>query len=146
MTPGFSMPPDPAVFNATVWEIVRQIPEGQVSTYGQIAAMIPAPEGTAPPDYSAFGARWVGGAMARCPDNVPWQRVINSQGKISARRGSGPARQRELLEEEGVKFDERERVDLSLYGWNGPEPEWLQAHGLLPPPPLSGPRQSELPL
>jgi methylated-DNA-protein-cysteine methyltransferase-like protein len=73
-----------------------------------------------PPDYEAWGARWVGGAMAACPDNVPWQRVVNAQGKISLRKGGGFLRQRELLEEEGVKFDQKDRIDLDRYGWSGP--------------------------
>jgi methylated-DNA-protein-cysteine methyltransferase-like protein len=70
-------------------------------------------------DYRAFGARWVGGAMAACPEGVPWQRVINAQGKISLRGGS-ETRQRELLESEGVIFDSRDRVDLQRFGWTGP--------------------------
>jgi methylated-DNA-protein-cysteine methyltransferase-like protein len=128
-------------YNALVWEIVRQIPVGKVTTYGQIAAMIPPPEGMNPRSYLAFGARWVGGAMAACPEGVPWQRVINSQGKISLGRGEGKLVQRSLLEEEGVQFDDRERVNLAFYGWSGPPQEWLQAHGLLPPPGFSKPRQ-----
>lgn len=118
MSPNFTSPPNPAAFNAAVWELVRQIPEGKVATYGQIAALIPPPEGMTPKDYQAFGARWVGGAMAACPEGVPWQRVINAQGKISLRRGA--ERQRELLEAEGVEFDQRERVDLARYAWSGP--------------------------
>ena len=114
----YTSPPDPAAFNTAVWGIVRQIPRGRVSTYGRIAAMMPPPEGVNLKDYEATGARWVGSAMAACPDDVPWQRVINSQGKISIRKGgTGHIRQRQLLEAEGVKFDERERVDLKRYGW-----------------------------
>ncbi|MBK6795054.1 MAG: MGMT family protein [Anaerolineales bacterium] len=48
--------------------------------------------------------------MANCPDDVPWQRVINSQGKISERPGA--ERQRPLLEAEGVVFDAKGKVDL----------------------------------
>jgi len=59
----------------------------------------------------------VGGAMAACPDNVPWHRVINSQGKISQRESA--ELQRILLEEEGVLFDDRGKVDLKIFGWNG---------------------------
>lgn len=121
MSPGYTSPPNPVVFNAQVWAIVRQIPSGKVATYGQIAALIAPPEGMEPKDYKAFGARWVGGAMAACPEGVPWQRVINAQGKISLRRGGGHIRQRQLLEAEGVTFDYRERVDLSKFGWAGPE-------------------------
>ncbi len=114
----FLSPPDQAEYRRKVWAVVRQIPEGQVATYGQIAALIPPPKGMDPGDYAAWSARWVGGAMAACPDDVPWQRVINSQGKISLRPG-GAERQRELLEAEGVEFDSRGRVDLEVYSWAG---------------------------
>jgi len=117
--PHFTSPPDPVIFNYQVWEIARRIPRGKVTTYGRIAAMIPPPEGMNVKDYLAFGARWVGGAMAACPEGVPWQRVINAQGKISLRRGEGPFLQRTLLEEEGVVFEENGRVNLSRYGWDG---------------------------
>ena len=116
----FTSPPDRAFYNNQVWEVVRQIPRGRVATYGQVAALIQPPGGMSQSDYRAWGARWVGGAMAACPEDVPWQRVINAQGKISLRRGSGQFRQRELLEEEGIIFNERERVDLKQYGWEGP--------------------------
>lgn len=119
----FTSPPDRNQFNALVWDLVRQIPPGRVSTYGRVAAMIPPPGGMNPRDYEAWGARWVGGAMAACPEDVPWQRVINSQGKISIRKGDGHLRQRELLEAEGVKFDHNDRVDLDRYGWSGPSGE-----------------------
>ena len=68
----------------------------------------------------------VGGAMATCPEDVPWQRVINSQGKVSLRKGDGWENQRFLLEAEGVIFDDRERVDLSVFSWEGPPPEWFE--------------------
>ena len=118
----YTSPPDPLAFNTQVWEIVRQIPRGKVSTYGQIALMIPPPEGVEANEYRAVGARWVGAAMAACPDDVPWQRVINAQGKVSVRRGGGEQLQRHLLEEEGVAFDDRDRVDLKRYGWSGKPP------------------------
>lgn len=142
----YSSPPNKAAYNALVWEIVRQVPPGKVTTYGQIAAMIPALEGTEARSYLAFGARWVGAAMAACPEGVPWQRVINSQGKISLGRGEGKLVQRSLLEEEGVQFNESERVSLARYGWSGPSQEWLQARGLLPPPGFSKPRQTQMDL
>jgi len=121
MSDHFVSPPDPAAYNAAVWEIVRQIPAGRVATYGQIAALITPPKVLSLQDYRAFGARWVGGAMAACPEGIPWQRVINSQGKISLRKGGGPDVQRELLEAEDVVFDDRQRVDLARFGWAGPQ-------------------------
>ncbi|MDI6694566.1 MAG: MGMT family protein [Anaerolineales bacterium] len=119
MPPAYSSPPDPMAFKLQVWEIVKQIPSGKVATYGQIAALIPPPGGMAENDYRAFAPRWVGGAMAACPEGIPWQRVVNAQGKISL-RGGGESRQRELLEAEGVVFDEHGRIDLKRFGWAGP--------------------------
>jgi methylated-DNA-protein-cysteine methyltransferase related protein len=128
----FTSSPQTIVFNARVWEIVRQVPPGHVTCYGQIAAMIPPPAGMDPKSYDAFAARWVGGAMATCPEDVPWQRVINSQGKLSLRAGA--ERQRELLEEEGIIFNEKGRVDLKKFGWQGPPVEWLRQRNLYSPP------------
>ena len=134
MTPAFTSPPDPKTFQALVWDIAKQVPPGQVTTYGQIAAMIPPPGTMTLKDYTAFGARWVGGAMAACAPDVPWQRVINSQGKISPRPGA--ELQRQLLEDEGVRFDERGKRDFDVYGWDGPPSEWCQKRKLLLPPGL----------
>jgi methylated-DNA-protein-cysteine methyltransferase related protein len=113
-------PPKREEFNHSVWALVRQIPAGKVSTYGQIASLLPPPPGMDPKAYLAFGPRWVGGAMANCPQDVPWQRVINSQGKVSLRPGGGGTHQRELLEAEGVEFNEHDKVDLKIYAWEGP--------------------------
>lgn len=112
--PGFTSPPNPQAYYAQVWDLVRRIPRGRVATYGQIALMLPPPQGVEFESYKAFGARWVGGAMASCPDDVPWQRVINSQGKISERPGA--EKQRALLEEEGIEFV-KDKIDLKKYGW-----------------------------
>ena len=119
-------------FFETVWLIVRQIPHGKVSTYGQIASMIPpAPDGDAE-QHQRLAPRWVGTAMRKVDADVPWQRVINSQGKISERPGFGVVVQRKLLEDEGVVFDDRDRVDLKRFGWR-PDPVWLRANGLTAP-------------
>ncbi len=111
----FSSPPDPILFNHQVWEVVRRVPAGKVATYGQIARLLPPPPGVEPQSYLTLGPRWVGGSMAKCPQDVPWQRVINSKGEISLRPGA--EHQRRLLEEEGVEFDGRGRVDLVRFGW-----------------------------
>jgi methylated-DNA-protein-cysteine methyltransferase related protein len=113
----FSSPPNPQAFYEQVWAIARLIPRGKVATYGQIAKMIPPPNGVELETYAALSPRWVGSAMANCPDDVPWQRVINSQGKISERPGA--EKQRPLLEAEGVVFDAKDRVDLKKFGWSG---------------------------
>lgn len=93
-------------FYRRVYEVVRQIPPGRVMTYGQIAHLLGSPQ----------AARAVGYALAHLPEDcgVPWQRVINQQGKISPRGiGSAPGdRQRALLEGEGLVFDEQGKIHL----------------------------------
>ena len=67
-------------------------------------------------------ARTVGWALHSLPDgkDVPWQRVINSRGMVSMGADrQGATVQRVLLEAEGVVFDQRGRVDLTVYGWTG---------------------------
>jgi methylated-DNA-protein-cysteine methyltransferase-like protein len=103
-----------------IYEVVCQVPAGRVATYGQIAAVVGPP----------CEARTVGYAMAapgRYPASraVPWHRVINAQGGISTKGD----RQRRLLEGEGVIFDANGRTDLKRFGWEGPDPDWAQAHG-----------------
>jgi methylated-DNA-protein-cysteine methyltransferase-like protein len=116
--PQFISPPNFQEYYQQVWNLVRLIPRGCVATYGQIAKLLPPPIGVEIEAYAAFAARWVGGAMAACPDDVPWQRVINSKGEISERAGA--EKQRELLEQEGITFDAKGRVDLKKFGWKGP--------------------------
>lgn len=112
----YKSPPNQPDFYEQVWIIARQVPYGKVATYGQIAQMIPAPTDMDAQEYKAYAPRWVGDAMAACPNDVPWQRVINAQGKISERPGA--QRQRRLLEEEGVLFV-NDKVNLKLYQWQG---------------------------
>jgi methylated-DNA-protein-cysteine methyltransferase-like protein len=97
-------------------EMVRQIPYGEVTTYGQISILIAG---------TIRGARAVGYALAALSDEdadiVPWWRVINAQGRISTSHSHHNASlQRTLLEREGVEFSADERVDLGRYGWDGP--------------------------
>lgn len=125
-------PPDKRFFE-TVWQIVRQIPAGKVSSYGQIASMILPYAGTDPDQHQRLSPRWVGTAMRKVSDDtVPWQRVINSQGKISLPDESGE-KQRNLLESEGIKFGKSGKIDLVEFGWEGPDDAWLDEHNLLPP-------------
>ena len=121
-------PPNQDDYYEQVWQIARQVPHGEVATYGQIAEMIAPPEGIKPQDYKAFSPRWVGNAMAACPPDVPWQRVINSQGKISQRPGA--ATQRTLLEEEGVVFS-KDKINLLVYQWRTPGQEEEPRQGRL---------------
>ncbi len=95
---------------ARIYAVVREIPEGRVATYGQVAALAGRPG----------HARQVGYALhASSGDDVPWHRVINARGEISPRSepGSEPL-QRVMLEDEGVEFDARGRVSLRRYRWD----------------------------
>ena len=113
--------PDKQQFFEQVWSLVRQIPQGKVATYGQLTKLLDQPEGVSEADYKMSAARWVGSAMAACPDNVPWHRVINSQGKISHSREA--AQQKQLLEAENVFFTQ-DKINLDVYQWRAPgEPE-----------------------
>jgi methylated-DNA-protein-cysteine methyltransferase-like protein len=136
-----------APFRAQVHRIVRQVPPGRVTTYGQLAEMIPPPAGVEPSEYRRVRAQWVGRAMRHAPEDVPWHRVINSQGKISLPAGSRSAAiQRMRLEAEGIVFGRNRVVDLSQFGWEGPDQAWIEEHGLLPARPLqdNGPTQLAL--
>ncbi|MCY4464589.1 MAG: MGMT family protein [Chloroflexi bacterium] len=138
-------PPNPQVFFATVWDIVRQIPPGRVSSYGQIASMIPPTDYADPETMRRLAPRWVGTAMRKSPQGaaIPWQRVINSQGRISFPPDSPQAaEQQRLLESEGIRFDRSGKVDLQRYGWQGPPEAYLQDQFLLPPRPLQKPPRS----
>ena len=106
-----------------IYLLVKQVPAGKVATYGQIAELA-----------SNCTARMVGYAMAGLPpgSDVPWHRVINSQGKISPRGNEGSTvRQYLLLEEEGVCFDENKRVDFKKFGWQGPDDAWMIENGFV---------------
>jgi methylated-DNA-protein-cysteine methyltransferase-like protein len=122
LIPANSQPEDRLAHREAIFEIVQQIPEGRVMTYGGIASLIPPPAGTDFLAYSRIRARWVGYALKRCPEHLPWHRVVNAQGSISSRHGVGPALQRSLLEDEGVAFDQHGRLDLDALYWE-PEPQ-----------------------
>ena len=108
-------------FFAKVYRLVQRVPSGRVVSYGAVARMLEHPH----------AARTVGWAMHSIPQgmDVPWWRVINSKGRISLSRRDGASRQRELLEAEGVAFDERGFVDWERYGWEGLS--WIEIEELV---------------
>ena len=96
----------------TIYAIVRQIPKGQVATYGQVATLANRPG----------QARLVGYALYNLDpkiSDVPWQRVVNARGEISQspRRYGADAWQRTLLEAEGIQFSPAGKIDLHQYRW-----------------------------
>ncbi len=104
------VPGSTVTFAERVYASVRRIPAGRIASYGGIAAMLGKPR----------AARGVGYALSRLPvaTNVPWWRVVNRRGAISTSRVDGTAlRQRDVLEREGVEFDERGEASWELFGW-----------------------------
>ena len=101
----------PLSFDQRVYGLVARIPAGRLATYGQIAELL-----------GAYGsARQVGWALRRLPlpSAVPWQRVVNAQGRISmdpSRQGSDWI-QRELLLAEGIAVAADGRLPLAAHRW-----------------------------
>lgn len=92
-----------------VWQVLSQVPDGKVVSYGQLAEMAGLPG----------AARWVGSTLRKLPDGtpLPWHRVITSQGRIAFPADSDSARrQRELLRREGVVITGN-KVNMALYRW-----------------------------
>lgn len=95
-----------------IYEIVRQIPEGKVCTYGRVALLAGNPR----------WARVVGYALHQNPQFgvIPCHRVVNRDGRPAPGFAfGGPGVQRAMLEAEGVTFMDDGRIDLSRYGWWG---------------------------
>lgn len=98
-------------FFERVYDVVRQIPRGKVTTYGQIAKLIGEPK----------KSKVVGWALHSNPykGTVPCHRVVNREGRLSgAYAFGGPEVQKKLLEEEGINFKEDGTVDLENCLWD----------------------------
>jgi methylated-DNA-protein-cysteine methyltransferase related protein len=91
-----------------VYRLIKKIPRGRVTTYGQLAKALRLPG----------GARAVGYAMAATPKGrgIPWQRVIGAGGHVRMPEPHASL-QRRLLETEGVYFDGGV-IDMKAYGWS----------------------------
>ncbi len=94
-------------FFRAVYAVVERIPEGKVISYGRIADMI-----------GAHGsARAVGYAMRCCPEDLPWHRVVRSDGGVTG--GDWAELRRALLMSEGIPFDSSGRVLMEKCEWDG---------------------------
>ena len=118
--------PGTSAMTATRYELilalVQTIPAGFLASYAQIAGYLPA-----------VGARQVGYALSGrrpLPPDLPWHRVVNARGAVSAHAGA--AEQRRRLDAEGIVFDRQGRANWRRYRWPGPSHVWLLAHGLDP--------------
>lgn len=105
-----------------IYGVVRRIPAGRVATYGQVAALAGLPGQARLVGYALH-------AVAVDDGRIPWHRVLNARGTISL-RGEGPGGsvlQRLRLEQEGVHFDGRGRVDFDRVRWTPPAWRRLEA-------------------
>lgn len=92
---------------AVVQRLIRKIPRGRVATYGQLSELIGG-------RLTPVGIGW---AIRAAPEGaIPWHRVVNGKGTISTDK-EHPGLQRDLLESEGVVFDDGGRIDLARFGW-----------------------------
>ncbi len=97
-----------------IYAVVRRVPHGRVSTYGEIAELAGLPGHARQVGYALHALR----EEAEGDDAVPWQRVVNARGEVSGRSEPGmESLQRQVLEAEGVVFDARGRIDLEAYRW-----------------------------
>ena len=98
------------IFTACTRAIICRIPPGMVTTYGLIASSA----------GNRRGARQVLRILCASAEKyeLPWHRVVNRDGQISPRASMGHLWQRQLLEEEGVAFDEEGKIDLNIYLWH----------------------------
>jgi methylated-DNA-protein-cysteine methyltransferase-like protein len=99
----------PKSFYERVVDIIRKIPEGRVATYGQVARHAGNPRGARQVAYILHSSTE--------KEGLPWHRVINSQGSISLRPKRGHELQKQMLEKEGVVFNDENRIDLACFGW-----------------------------
>ena len=95
-----------------IYEVVKTIPKGKVTTYGQVALLAGNPR----------WARVVGYALHKNPQPgiIPCHRVVTRNGEVAKSFAfGGENAQRELLEKEGVVFESDGTIDLKKYGWFG---------------------------
>lgn len=94
-------------FNDKVYEIVKKVPRGRVTTYGQVATQLGNPR----------WSRQVGWALhANKSDQVPCHRVVNRVGRLAPNFAfDGAAEQRRRLEAEGVAFRDEMHVEPNFF-------------------------------
>ena len=98
-------------FRAAVWALARRVPTGRATTYGLLAECQLSDQ---PKRRRGMAARAVGQAMARCPGDVPWWRVVRADGRM--KDAPGADEQRARLAEEGVPLTADGRVDWGRAG------------------------------
>lgn len=99
-------------FYQNVWDVVRQIPKGRVTTYGAIATYL----GT---KSSARMVGWAMNASFMVKPKVPAQRVVNRNGMLSGKAHfATPTLMQELLQKEGIEVKDDRVVNFSQLFWD----------------------------
>ncbi len=109
-------------FKSRVIKVIKNIPEGKVASYGQIAAMVGIPR----------AARQVGWILNKSNHtlNLPWWRVINNSGRITIKGSEFSVEdQKTFLLAEKVEVSDRFEVDMTKYRWN-PDEKIMKSLGL----------------
>lgn len=107
-------------FYEQVYQVVQRIPAGKVTSYGRIAQMIGRPRAARVVGYALGALRDADSQAPYTSQTVPWQRVVNSQGKITIHNREASANvQARLLRAEGVVVSDKLLVDLDLFLWEG---------------------------
>jgi len=99
----------PKTFYQRVIDIIKNIPEGKIATYGQIATYAGNPRAARQVSFILHSSSE--------KENLPWHRVINSKGSISLKPGHGYELQKQMLKKEGITFKENDCIDLKRFLW-----------------------------
>ncbi len=105
-----------ATDNDAIHALIREVPAGEVASYGMIASLLPG-----------VGPRMVARAMRSAPSGLKWYRILTASGAPADH--SGAEKQRRLLKEEGVVFKRNGAVDWGQCRWKGPTQKWLDKSG-----------------
>ncbi|KAA3656201.1 MAG: cysteine methyltransferase [Chloroflexi bacterium] len=107
-------------FYKQVYKVVQRIPAGKVTSYGRIANMLGRHNAARAVGYALSSLKHPDSDDPYTSATVPWQRVINSQGRISINHRETTAnRQAIILREEGVEVSEELRVNMDVFLWEG---------------------------
>lgn len=102
--------------NSAIFALIRQVPKGEVASYGMIASLLPG-----------VGPRQVARAMRSAPKDIKWYRIITASGAMADH--SGAEEQKRRLKAEDVAFKRNGAVDWSQHRWRGPSQRWIDASG-----------------
>jgi methylated-DNA-protein-cysteine methyltransferase-like protein len=95
-------------FFHNVFEVVKLIPKGRVTSYGAIAAYLGLKS----------SARMVGWAMNQATDTIPAHRVLNRNGALSGKAHFGGEKMKQLLENEGIEVEDDIVVEFKTLFWD----------------------------